>query len=196
MKLRQFLLLSLLIGGFVSCSWYEIPSSTTSTSSTISQYSFTNSFLDVETPYLTMEKTDATTSVDIDVDTFTTKCANEDSFVLILRSSSCGHCKKLAEEKINPFIEETQSKIYSIEVLSTFNITTEGMQDKEAFNKFASCFDGEFDSIFYYNDDLEMTGLKGVPVTMIFEEGKMIDYIFGYSSYYPIIEMITAYFIC
>ena len=118
-----------------------------------------------------------------------------DSFVFILRSATCGHCKRLMEERINPFIEETQSKIYSIEALKAFNLTKEGLQDKVAFSKYASCFDGYYDELFYYNDEKEITGLKGVPVTMIVENGKMVDYIYGYSSYYPIIEMITSYFI-
>ena len=195
MKLKKIFLLALLLGGIVSCSWYEIPSSTGPSSSNISYHSFTNSFLDIEKPYLTMEKTSSSTIEDLDVDSFVTKCANQDSFVFILRSATCGHCKRLMEDRINPFIEETQSKIYSIEALEAFNITKEGLQDKVAFSKYASCFDGYYDELFYYNDEKEITGLKGVPVTMIFEKGKMVDYIYGYSSYYPIIEMITSYFI-
>ena len=68
MKLKKIFLLALLLGGIVSCSWYEIPSSTGPSSSNISYHSFTNSFLDIEKPYLTMEKTSSSTIEDLDVD--------------------------------------------------------------------------------------------------------------------------------
>ena len=194
MKFKRFLLLALLLGGIVSCSWYETPSNTSPSSIVTSHYSFPHNYLNVEKPYLIMEKFEEKVLVDIDVDKLSLKCENEDSFVLILRSATCGHCENLLENKITPFIEETDSKIYSIEVLSAFNITGNGLQNKEALKKFASLFEGEH-YFFYYNEKGEVTGLKGVPVTMVFDSGKMADYLYGYSSTSPIIEMIEAYFI-
>lgn len=53
--------------------------------------------------------------VNLTAEEFDAKMENKDSFVLLLHSTTCSSCRSFKTNVLNPFIENTQAKIYQLE---------------------------------------------------------------------------------
>lgn len=167
---NKLLLCFLILFSLTSCS---------STSSSSSSSSVENKYSNI-VPYIEVERNEEKTFKEIDVDEYVTKVTNKDSFIMYFYMSTCSHCASAKKELLIPYMEETSTMIYAMDIRSEVN-----------YSKLILMKDYQILDDQYYRVKEDNTVGMSTPTICIVREGMTIAYEKGYSE--NLLNIIKAY---
>lgn len=112
----------------------------------------------VSSPFITLENGDVGQIKDVMPSAILDKIEKKDTFLLLIHSSTCSHCKTLKEETLDPYLEKHPFIFYGLEKMSF----SQNEKEESNFNELVYGEKGRFE------------GYLGTPYVAIFEEGKFI----------------------